>query len=157
MPLIRRGFKASVKPVLLINISFALLISTAINVTEPNWDFTLRDAIFLTVLNIGALIMSTLMGMVLVGLVLAIWKSRLPNALGISLSCIIGAMPLIATNYILWTLFFIPSFRDYETFIGQFLPLYIIPDIANILVLLYVGQKINNFQKSKESSFVKVI
>jgi magnesium-transporting ATPase (P-type) len=145
--LILIGLKAGIRPALLINISFALLLSIVIDFSEPSWDFTLKDGIFLTILNTSVFMFIVFIGIVLVGLVLAIWKSRLSSKLGISLGFIIGAMLLIAVNYFLWTLFFIPSFRDFETFVGQFLPVYIFPDIANILVLLYAGRKMNNIQQ----------
>lgn len=146
-PLILTGLKVGIRPALLINISFALLLSIVVDFSEPSWDFTLRDSIFLTILNTSVFMFIVVMGIVLVGLVLAIWRSRLSSKLGISLGFIIGAMPLLAVNYFLWTLFFIPSFRDFETFVGQFLPVYIFPDIANILVLLYAGRKMNNIQQ----------
>ncbi len=142
--LVQRGIKAATMPALLVNISFALLDSIIANATEPSWDFSLRDGIFLTALDTGVFMLIVFVGIVLIGLVLAIWKSRLSNILTVTLSLIIGAIPLIVGNYILYILFFIPSFRNLETFFGQFLPLFIIPDIANIVVLTYVGQKMNN-------------
>jgi hypothetical protein len=138
--LILRGLRAGTKPALLINISFALLISIVIDSTEPNWDFTLRDGIFLTLLNTGVFIAAVFVGVILVGLILAIRGAKL---LIIFLSFTTGVIPLIAANYALWVLFFTPSFRNFDTFVGQFLPLFIIPDISNLLVVAYAGRKMN--------------
>lgn len=153
--LIQRGIKAAIIPALLVNISFALLISIIENATEPSWDFTLRDGIFLTALNTGVFMSIVFVGIVLIGLVLAIWKSRLPNILAVTVGLIIGAIPLIAGNYMLYILFFTPSFRNLETFFGQFLLLFFIPDVVNILVLTYVGQKMNNVGVLRKSLSTK--
>jgi len=69
--LIQRGIKAVAMPALLVNISFALLDSIIANATEPSWDFSLRDGIFLTALDTGVFMLIVFVGIVLISLVLA--------------------------------------------------------------------------------------
>jgi|SRR5688572_11346496 len=148
---VQRGVRIGGVSALLINLAFALIISFVINVTEPSWDFTLRDSVFLTLLATSIFMLVVFIGIALIGLGLALWKLRLSNTLAALLSLIVATISSIAANYMFWTLFFAQSFRNFETFVGQFLPLFIVPDVSNILVLLYVGQKMNGPKQLKES------
>lgn len=138
---IRGGLKVGALPALLINTSFALVLSFIINAMEPSWDFTLGDGVFLTAINTILFASVSLTGIILIGSALALWKKGISSVLATFLGLIVGAIPLIVGNYILWKLFFLPAYQDFDTFIGEFLIMYFLPNIAIILILTRTAQK----------------
>ncbi|HMD82848.1 MAG TPA: hypothetical protein VKE92_16135 [Anaerolineales bacterium] len=148
--LTQKGVKTGAVPALLVNKSFALLISIIANAMEPSWDFTIKDGIFLTMLTTGIFMLIVFIGIMLIGLCLALLKTALSSKLAIAFGFIPGTIAVIAGNYILWNLFYQPISRNFETFIGEFLPIYFLPSTANILILANIGRKMNYSEHQKQ-------
>jgi hypothetical protein len=89
------GLKIGLLPALLIYIFLAVMISIIVNETEPSWDFTLQNGIYLSILVFSTFMILTTFGISRISSYLASPERRISDISSIFLGLSIGTILVI--------------------------------------------------------------